>query len=70
MSDELSAEAEQAMEHALRDMRDQLATSTEDDVTAALAESYVAEMLQGIAPAFLLEFFLRMLDERLGPDES
>ena len=38
----------------------------EDDVAAALKDSYVADQLAGIEPAALLEFHNRMLRARLG----
>ena len=47
-----------------------LRQADEDDVEAALADSYVADALQGIAPDVLLEFFKRMLDRLIGPEDD
>ena len=47
-----------------------LREADEDDVEAALADSYVADALQGIAPDVLLEFFRRMLDRLIGPEDD
>lgn len=66
MSIRLSKAAETAMEAALTDQRDQLRSATEEDVERALAGSYVEDVLQGIAPDVLLEFWERMLDQRIG----
>lgn len=42
----------------------------EDDVIAALENSYVEDTLDGIAPVALLEFYNRMLDRVIGePDD-
>lgn len=42
----------------------------EDDVIAALENSYVEDVLDGIAPVALLEFWNRMLDRVIGEPED
>jgi hypothetical protein len=44
-----------------------LREATEDDVEAALADSYVEADLAGIDQAKLLEFWNRMIDQFVGP---
>lgn len=47
-----------------------LRSATEDDVEAALADSYVAETFAGVERAALLEFWNRMADRFVGvPDD-
>jgi hypothetical protein len=49
---------------------ERLRSLTEDDVIAALGNSYVEDTLDGIAPVALLEFYNRMLDRVIGePDD-
>jgi len=47
-----------------------LRDATEDDVEAALESSYAADVLHGIAPDVLLEFFNRMVDQMIGREEE
>lgn len=49
-----------------RDLRD----ATEDDVIAALEGSYVGDVLQGIAPDVLLEFWGLMLNHMCGEQDD
>ena len=52
------------------DLKARLRSLDEDDVIAALDSSYVEDVLDGIAPVALLEFYNRMLDRVLGePDD-
>ena len=43
-----------------------LRNATEDDVTAALAGSYIEDTCAGTEPAALIEFWNRMLDSFIG----
>lgn len=54
-------------------MDDLLATlrnATEDDIEAALEDSYAAEILDGIAPTVLLEFWSLMLQHMTGNEDE
>lgn len=68
--DFLSPETQALIQVALDSQREQLGTTTEDDVIAARDKSYRAAVLQGIPPEVLLEFFRRMIDQRLGREET
>lgn len=51
-------------------LTERLRNLDEDDVIAALENSYVEDTLDGIAPVALLEFYNRMLDRVIGePDD-
>lgn len=52
------------------ELRRRLEDASEDDVERALEGSYVEGVLSGIAPDVLLEFFRRMIDARLGREET
>lgn len=52
------------------DPLDRLRNATEDDVIAALEGSYVEDVLHGIAPDVLLEFFYRMIGVIVGEEET
>ena len=68
--DYLSPETQALIQVALDSQREQLDASSEDDVLATLDGSYVADVLDSVAPDVLLEFFRRMIDQRLGRVES
>ena len=68
--DYLSPETQALIQVALDSQREQLDAASEDNVLAALDRSYVADVLDGIAPDVLLEFFRQMIDQRLGREES
>ena len=68
--DYLSPETQALIQVALDSQREQLDAATEDDVIDALDGSYVEDALDSIAPDVLLEFFRRMIDQRLGRVES
>lgn len=50
--------------------RAQLREATEDDVAEALRNSYVEDVLAGVGQPELLEFFNRMLDQRIGEEDD
>lgn len=50
--------------------RAQLREATEDDVAEALRDSYVEDVLAGVGQPELLEFFNRMLDQRIGEEDD
>jgi hypothetical protein len=49
------------------DLIAKLRATDEDDIVAALENSYVADTLHGIAPVVLLELFNNVLDLKIGP---
>jgi hypothetical protein len=54
----------------IQQLRELIAEADEETVAAAIDGHYVEDVLHGIAPDVLLEFFGLMLDQLIGKEET
>ena len=54
----------------IQQLRELVAEADEDTVAAAIDGTYVEDVLHGIAPDVLIEFFGLMMEQLLGKEET